>query len=158
MTMRRHDREVTDPERIRQIISGCHCCRLGLCDGGRAYIVPLNFGFAVENGRYAFYFHGAPEGRKIGLLRKTGWAGFEMDTGYRLHEAGSACGYTAAFQSVIGGGRVTFVEEPEAKRRALNRIMAHNTGRADWSFSEEAVKAVCIYRLEAEELSCKEHL
>lgn len=156
--MRRHDREITDPEKINRIISACRCCRLGLCDGGRPYVVPLNFGHTVENGRHVFYFHGAAEGRKVTLLRRTGWAGFELDTGYRLHPAGTACGHSAAFQSVIGGGRVTFLEEPEAKRRALNCIMAHNTGREDWDFSEEAVRAVCVYRLEAEELSCKEHL
>ena len=63
--MRRQDREVTDPEKINSIISSCHCCRLGFCDQGKAYLVPLNFGHAVENGTRVFYFHGAKEGRKI---------------------------------------------------------------------------------------------
>ena len=155
--MRRHDREVTDPEKINSIISSCHCCRLGFCDQGKAYIVPLNFGHAVENGTRVFYFHGAKEGRKIDLIRETGWAGFEMDTGYQLHEAGQACGHSAAYQSIIGGGRVSFVENPDDKRKALACIMAHNTGRRDWEFPEAAVNATCIYKLEVEELSCKEH-
>ena len=43
--MRRKDREITDPGKIREIIAACDCCRLGFCDGGRAYIVPLDFGF-----------------------------------------------------------------------------------------------------------------
>ena len=155
--MRRHDREITDPEKINSIISSCHCCRLGFCDQGKAYIVPLNFGHAVEDGTHVFYFHGAKEGRKIDLIRETGWAGFEMDTGYQLHEADQACGHSAAFQSIIGGGRVSFVEDLEGKRKALARILGHNTGRSDWEFPEAAVKATCIYKLEVEELSCKEH-
>lgn len=157
--MRRKDREITDPERIRQIVDGCHCCRLGLCDRGRAYIVPLNFGYSQDgDGGYTFYFHGAKEGRKIDLMRSDSWAGFEMDTGYQVHEAEQACGWSAAFCSIIGGGEVTFLEDLEEKRRALSHIMAHNSGRGDWDFPEAAVRAVCVYQLKVRELSCKEHL
>ena len=157
--MRRKDREITDPEKIHQIISDCHCCRLGFCDQGKAYIVPLNFGHVLKDGKYVFYFHGAKEGRKIDLIRETGWASFEMDTGYRLHTTNDheACAYTAAFQSIIGGGTVSFVEDPEEKRKALSCIMAHNTGRSDWTFPDAMLNVTCIYQLEVEELSCKEH-
>ena len=41
--MRRQDREVTDPGKIDRVIAACHCCRLGFCDQGKAYIVPLVF-------------------------------------------------------------------------------------------------------------------
>ena len=156
--MRRQDREVTDPEKISAVIDACTHCRLGFCDQGRAYIVPVNFGHAVENGQHVFYFHGAPEGRKIDLIRETGWAGIEMDEGYQLHRAETACGHTAAFRSIIGGGPIVILEDSEEKRRALSRIMAHAAGSGDWAFPEAAVRALCVYKLTAEELSCKEHL
>ena len=156
--MRRQDREVTDPEKISAVIDACTHCRLGFCDQGRAYIVPVNFGHAVENGQHVFYFHGAPEGRKIDLIRETGWAGIEMDEGYQLHRAETACGHTAAFRSIIGGGPIVILEDLEEKRRALSRIMAHAAGSGDWAFPEAAVRALCVYKLTAEELSCKEHL
>lgn len=155
--MRRKDREVTDPQTIQDILSRCTVCRLGFCDGDRAYIVPLSFGWAVENGTYTFYFHGAQEGRKIDLIRANGRAGFELDTGYQLHPADKACGWSAAFQSILGEGPVSFVEDPAEKRKALTRIMAHNTGREDWEFPDAMLNATCVYRLTAEELSCKEH-
>lgn len=155
--MRRRDREVTDPRTIQDILSRCTVCRLGFCDQGQAYIVPLNFGWAVENGTYTFYFHGAREGRKLDLIRATGRAGFELDTGCQLHLAETACGWSAAFQSIIGEGPVSFVEDPEEKRKALTRIMAHNTGREDWDFPDAMLNATCVYRLTAEALSCKEH-
>ena len=104
--MRRQDREVTDPGKIDRVIAACHCCRLGFCDQGKAYIVPLNFGYAVEDGKYVFYFHGAKEGRKIDLIRAGGTVGFELDTHYKLNEGDSACAYSARFQSVIGTGSV----------------------------------------------------
>lgn len=156
--MRRKDREITDQEKIDSIIRDCHCCRLGFCDQGKAYIVPLNFGFVRENDKRVFYFHGAKEGRKIGLIRQTGYAGFEMDTHYKLHESEKACGYSTRFRSVIGGGTVSIVEAAEEKQAGLEAIMLQNTGRDQWEFSHEMLAAVCVFKLEVEELSCKEHL
>ena len=38
---------------------------------------------------------------------ETAGPGIELDTGYRLQGAEAACGYTAAFQSVIGEGPIS---------------------------------------------------
>lgn len=156
--MRRKDRQVTDPERIREVIAACDCCRLGLCDQGRAYIVPLDFGFAERDGRYTFYFHSAGEGRKIDLIRETGWASFEMDTGHERVPDGIACEYTARFQCVMGGGPVTLLETAEEKRAGLAAIMAHVSGEAGpWEFDPAMLERTRVIRLEAEELTCKIH-
>ena len=77
-------------------------------------------------------------------------------TGFRGAEA--ACGYTAAFQSVIGEGPIRVVETAEERRRGLAAIMHQATCCGDWTFPDAAVDAVCVLRLDAEELSCKEHL
>ena len=156
--MRRKDRAVTDPERINGVIAACSVCRLGFCDGAKPYVVPVNFGHAVESGRHVFYFHGAAEGRKADLIRQTGWACIEMEEGYALRPAEAACGYTAAFRSVIAEGPIAAVEDREEKRRGLTAVMRQATGREDWTFPDAAVDAVCVLRLEAEALSCKEHL
>ena len=75
--MRRKDREVTDSQKIREIILSCRCCRLGFYDNGEVYIVPLDFGYYENNGRRVFYFHGAKEGRKYRLTEKSPTVGFE---------------------------------------------------------------------------------
>lgn len=155
--MRRKDREVTDPGKIREIIAACDCCRLGLCDNGRAYIVPLDFGFAEQDGHYTFYFHSAKEGRKIGLIREAGWAAFEMDTGHEVVSDEVACEYTARFRSAMGGGPVTLVKDPAEKLAGLTALMNHAAGPGDWTFGEAMVNAVEIIRLDVEELSCKVH-
>lgn len=156
--MRRRDREVTEPGRIEEIISKCHCCRIGFADAGQVYIVPLNFGYVRKNGNYTFYFHGAREGRKIDLAKASPSVGFEMDTGYTLREANQPCGYSAGYQSVIGNGVIRLLEDPGEKREGLREIMRHSTGRADWDFPDEMVNATAVLKLEAEALSCKEHL
>lgn len=155
--MRRNDREVTDPARISDVISRCACCRIGFNDNGEVYIVPLNFGYEAKDGAYVFYFHGAKEGRKIGLIQTSPRVGFEMDTNYALHEADVACGYSARFQSVIGSGVVSLVTEAEEKRRGLTLLMEHNAGKREWEFDERKLGAVAVFKLEVAELSCKEH-
>lgn len=155
--MRRQDREIRDPEKIREIIASSSCIRLGFCDRGRVYIVPLSFGFVPRGGGYTFYFHSAKEGRKIDLIRQNPEVGFEMDTGYGLNEAETACGYSARFQSVIGNGRVSMVETPEEKKEGLRALMKQNTGREDWAFSDQQVRSVCVFKMVVEQLTCKAH-
>ena len=156
--MRRKDREIKDFSKIDEIISRCHCCRLGFNDNGQVYIVPLNFGYMLENRKYIFYFHGAKEGRKINLIKENPYVGFELDTNYKLNISDNACGYSARFQSIIGNGTVSLVEDIEEKKKGLIEIMKHNTEKAEWSFSEEMLNSVCVFKLVAENLSCKEHL
>ena len=40
--MRRKDREVTDIEKIKEILDACKVSRIGLMDQGKVYIVPMN--------------------------------------------------------------------------------------------------------------------
>ena len=156
--MRRKDREITDTNRIESIIANCCCCRIGFNDDGKVYIVPLNFGYEINDGKYVFYFHGAKEGRKIRLIEKNPFVGFEMDTNYQLKPGGSACGYTAQFQSVIGTGTVVLMEDEREKEAALQLLMRHNAGKDGWEFSREMMDSVSVFKLIVEELSCKEHL
>lgn len=156
--MRRKDREVTDRAKIREILQQCDCCRLGLNDQDAAYVVPMNFGFDERDGNFVLYFHSARKGRKIELLKRNLRAAFEMDVGYRLHMGQTACACSAAYQCVMGEGPVTFLEEPAEKMRALTTILARQTGRSDWTFSPKELQSVLVFQLEADRLSCKEHL
>lgn len=77
--MRRKDREVTDFSEIIEIMKNCDVCRLALNDDGFPYILPLNFGMAVNGDKITLYFHSALEGYKVGLIQKDNRASFEMD-------------------------------------------------------------------------------
>lgn len=154
--MRRSDRAVTDPARILEIVAACTCCRLGLCDEGRAYVVPLNFGFVERDGHYTLYFHSAMEGRKIDLIRKTGWAAFEMDRGHELVPGASSHQCSARYQCVMGGGPVALLENREEKKAGLAALMLHDTGTDQWEFEDAMVDKTAVIRLEVEELTAKE--
>ena len=62
--MRRQDRKVTDPVLIEACMKESICLHVGFNDEGEVYILPVNFGYVIEDGRYTLYFHGASAGRK----------------------------------------------------------------------------------------------
>jgi len=68
--VRRREREVVEPNEIRDIIEACKVCRLGFCEEGEVYIVPVNFGYDMKGKELTLYIHCAGEGRKIDLIRK----------------------------------------------------------------------------------------
>ncbi len=153
--MRRSDREITDPKRLKEIIESCFCCRLGFFDGEEVYIVPLCFGYEETETERIFYFHSAKEGRKAQWIRTGSKVGFELDAGHRLKEGKYGCSYSAGYQSIIGTGRITVIEEEEEKRAALTKILSHYDASAP--LSEKAPTDLCVYQMTVETLSGKEN-
>ena len=154
--MRRTDREVTDPAAVDAIIRESPCCRLGMRDGEGVYLVPLNFGFANVDGQRTFYFHSAPEGHKIDLLRQAKTVAFELDCGCAVTPGTTACSHSANYRSVMGQGSVRFLETRMDKRAALTEIMRQNTGKDDWTFPDEAVDRVAVFVLDVQTITAKQ--
>ncbi len=153
--MRRNDREVKDKALIEQFIAKEQIIRIAFYDNGDLYIVPLNYGFIYENDKYVFYFHGAKAGRKFELSKSSPMVGFEIDGEYELLQADVACKNSAKFQSVIGTGRLSIIEDYEEKIKGLNVLMNHISGKSEWDYSKDMVNAVAVFRLEVDKLSCK---
>lgn len=155
--MRRQDRRITEPAVIRAVLDKCRTLHLGLVEDGRAYIVPLNYGWTEENGRYILYAHSAAEGRKIDLIRGGADVGFEMETGVEYFDADTACGWGNRYESIIGEGSATLLSTPEEKRQALAAIMAHYSARRDYTFEDAMVNLVQVIQIDVTALSCKIH-
>lgn len=68
--MRRIDRQVADEAGIRAILDRCQICRLALWDEEGPYIVPMSYGYRMDEGGLKLYFHCAGEGRKLDALRR----------------------------------------------------------------------------------------
>ena len=155
--MRRKDREVTDFSRMLEILYACDCCRLGLVDGGEAYIVPMNFGIAREDGNLVLYFHAAKEGRKIDLLKKQSVVTFQADTGHRLLASTNAGSFSYVYCSIMGTGSAELLSARSAQIRGLRAIMAHYSDRDDWDFDLPCLDRVYVIRLTVTDWSCKVH-
>lgn len=155
--MRRKDREVTDFSEMTEIMKACDCCRLGFSDGEEAYIVPMNFGYDIDNGQITLYFHCANEGRKIDLLSKRATVAFEMDTKHQLTGGELGCNFTYLYQCIMGTGSADFVSDANEKIYALKRIMFHYTNKAEWEFDESLIKETTVFKLTVKTWSCKVH-
>lgn len=155
--MRRSDCEVTDLAKIESVIRASEIIRIGYYDNGEIYIVPVNFGYAKENGCYTFYFHGASAGRKYELTKNGCSVGFELETSAKIVvDDEIACHSTCLFQSVIGNGKLSLLTTPSEKERALNIILNRFTGKSVHTFEEKYINGVAVYQLKVEKLSCKE--
>lgn len=157
MEMRRKDLAVTDPARIDEIILNCDCCRLAFADGVHPYIVPLSFGYERRGDAQIFYFHGAAVGRKVELIRRLGYAGFELDRDGTVNPSDKACDFSVRYQSVIGEGDIAEVTDPAEKAQVLQIIMKQYSGRDDWEFPEAVLAKTGVFRLTVKELSAREH-
>ncbi|TET25826.1 MAG: pyridoxamine 5'-phosphate oxidase family protein [Dehalococcoidia bacterium] len=139
--------EITDINEIEEIIKGAVCCRLGLVDGDKPYIVPVSFGYQ----RNALYFHGALEGRKVELIKKNSKVCFEIDSDVEIVKADEPCDWTMKYRSVIGVGRARILEGEE-KIYGLRMIMRQYT-KGDSSFPKSELDSVLVVRVDIESLS-----
>lgn len=153
--MRRKDRQITDPGQLEAILQKAKCLRLGLVDQGLAYIVPMSFGIAREGEALCLYFHSAPQGRKIELIEQAGVASFEADTNVRTVEADQACGFSSAYQSVMGHGKIEVLRADGDKLHALQALMEHYTGKVEWDIPEKSLARVVAIRLTVEAMTGK---
>ena len=59
-----------------------------MVDKGLPYVIPLNFGYKIEDNSLVLFFHSAREGRKIDILKEYNAVCFEMAyviTSYSIH-------------------------------------------------------------------------
>ena len=156
--MRRKDREITDDQKIAEIIRSCDCCRLGLIDNFGAYVVPLNFAFCENNHEKIFYFHSTAEGKKIDLIKNQNTAFFELDSKHKLVVGKTSCSFGYAYQCVMGRGSISLVNDIEEKKLALKLLMGHYDGNTEHNFSNEQADTVAVIRLVVNEWSCKQRI
>lgn len=157
--MRRKDRKVTNPEEIKSVFEKCKVCRIGFKEEDGVYIVPVNYGYCLEEDKHTIYLHGAKEGKKIDLLRKDPEVGVELDYGHELVEGELACQYSYHFVSVIAKGTAELIEDPKEKLKALGIIMKHQTGKEfdEFETNPQLEKTVAVLKVVIRECSCKKH-
>lgn len=152
--MRRKERELTALEDKMAVIQSCKVLRLAMIDGGKPYIVPLNYGFKQLGDTLYLYFHSATEGKKLEALQQNPSVCFEMDTDHQLVEDEIPCRNGFLFSSIVGEGTVEFLEDLQQKKDALNQIMLHQTGKK-FEYSDNVMKFVAVARIKVDSFTGK---
>lgn len=152
--MIKREREVTDPKEIRSILDTCKVLHLGLSDEGQPYVVPLNYGYVLENDTLIFYLHGATEGYKYDVIRKNPKVSFAMECDVIPFEGKVACQYGMSYRSLMGMGKAEIVTDVNEKQLGLSILMKSQTEK-DFEFNERLVSIVNIIKITVDNYSAK---
>ncbi len=161
--MRRKDRELTDMAEIFEIVKRETVCTVAFCDEPFPYLVPLNYGARMEDGKLVLYFHGAAQGTKLELLKKNPHVSFSIYGGNKMKLVKEhACKSSTSFESVCGSGNAKIIGEPEKKREGLAVIMNHIGAPEGISydkaaFSEQETQAVAVWKITVDTVTGKRH-
>jgi len=150
--MRRKEKEIDKKEIIEGILRRQLICTIALNDKDSPHVIPLNYGYEDNT----LFFHSAPEGRKMDLIRKDGRASFLIDDYHRILTDDVPCGWTTAYRSLMGTGIIEIVTNPGEKKRGLDIIMAHHGSTEAKVYREGQIEKMVILKLNIDSITCKQ--
>ena len=152
--MTKRELQITDENQIRAILDEAKVLHLGLCVDNEPYVVPMNYGYTMEEGRLTFYLHGALRGKKLDMIRANSRVFVELDCNRIPFEGDKPCQYGLGYSSVMGRGTATIVDDVEEKMKALTVLMKTQTGK-NFTFNEQLVSIVSVIRIDVAEFTAK---
>ena len=152
--MTKRERQVTDPEQILHILDTGKVLHLGLAVNDEPYVVPMNYGYTMEDGRLTLYLHSAVRGKKLDMMRANPKVFFEIDCDRKAFEGSVPCQYGMVYSSIMGRGTATIVEDVEEKKQAMTILMKTQTGK-DFSFEDRLVSIVAVIRIDVSGYTAK---
>lgn len=152
--MTRREQQVTDINEIIEILEKSKVVHVGMIDGDEPYVVPMNYGYLLEDGKLTIYLHGARRGRKIDAIKINPKVFYEMCCDITPFEGEVACKYGITYASIMGRGLATLVEDVEEKKKALSILMKTQTGK-DFQFEDKLTTVVSIIKIDTLEFTAK---
>ena len=152
--MTKRELQITDKNRILEILDTARVLHLGLCAGDEPYVVPMNYGYTEEDGRLVLYLHSAVRGKKLDMIRQNPKVFFELCCELVPFAGKVPCQYGLSYSSLMGRGTARVMENVEEKMEAMSILMKTQTGK-DFSFDERMVSIVSVIRIDVKWYSAK---
>ena len=152
--MTKRERQITDQQEILRILDTAKVLHLGLCVGNEPYVVPMNYGYAMEDGKLVLYLHSAVQGKKLDMMRENPKVFFALECDQMPFEGVKPCQYGLVYSSVMGRGTASIVDDVEEKMKAMTILMKTQTGK-DFSFEGRLVSIVAVIRIDVAEYTAK---
>ena len=151
--VRRKDREITDPDELRQVLKTTSYVTVALCMEDEPYLVSLSHGY--DEAKNCLYFHCAPEGKKLVYLKANNkvWGQSVLDFGVT-----EECDY--AYTSVHFSGRMFLVEDLLEKQHAIELLVRQVSLKPEEKLVKikpEKLEKTTIGRINIEYISGKKH-
>jgi len=150
----RREREITDPAKILEILDKGMIVHVAMVDGDEPYVVPMNYGYTMEDGKLTLYLHGARWGRKLDVMRANPKVFFSIECDVQPFEGDIACRYGTAYASIMGRGLAEITEDVEEKKKGLSVIMKTQTGK-DFTFDDKMVSIVSVIKIDVSGYTAK---
>ena len=152
--MTKRELQITDEGRIRDILDTAKVLHLGLAVNNEPYVVPMNYGYILEDGKLTLYLHSAVRGKKLDMVKANANVFFELECGLQPFEGRVPCQYGLVYSSVMGRGKACIVEDVEEKKQAMSILMKTQTGK-DFTFEDRLVSIVSVIRIDVENYTAK---
>ena len=152
--MTKRELQITDENQIRAILDTAKVLHLGLCVDNEPYVVPMNYGYTMEEGKLVLYLHCAVQGKKLDMIRCNPKVFIEMDCDRQPFEGEKPCQYGLAYTSLMGRGTAQIIEDVEEKMEAMTLLMKTQTQK-DFTFNDRLVSIVTVIRIDVEEYTAK---
>ena len=152
--MTKRELQITDLNEIKAILDKAKVLRLGLAVNNEPYVVPMNYGYTMEDEKLTLYLHSAVRGKQLDMLRANPKVFFELDCDLQPFDGVKPCQYGLSYSSLMGRGEAVLVEDVEEKMEAMTVLMKTQTGR-DFSFNEQLVSIVAVVRIDVAEYTAK---
>ncbi len=150
----RREKMITNESEIIKILDESKVVHVGMVDGDEPYVVPMNYGYSLEDGKLTIWLHGAMQGRKLDILRKNPKVFIEMECALQPFEGSVACKYGLSYSSLMGRGTAEIVEDVEQKKLGLKLLMKTQTGK-DFEFEDKLTTVVSVIKIECTEYTAK---
>ena len=150
----KRERQITDEAQIMAILDTAKVLHLGLAVDNEPYVVPMNYGVTMEEGKPVLYLHSALQGKKLDMIRANPRVFFEMECDLTPFAGEKPCQYGLSYSSVMGRGEARIVEDVEEKKKAMSILMKTQTGK-DFTFEDRLVSIVAVVRIDVSEYTAK---
>ena len=152
--MTKREFQITDEAQILEILDKSKVLHLGLAVNNEPYVVPMNYGYAMEDGKLTLYLHSAVQGKKLDMIRANPNVFFEMDCDRMPFEGKVPCQYGLVYSSIMGRGTARVLEDVEEKMKAMTLLMKTQAGK-DFTFNDRLVSIVAVIRVDVSEYTAK---
>jgi len=152
--IRRSEKAISSAEEMVGIIRGQPYMTIAMCSDGEPYLVTVNHAYDAD--KNSLYFHCAPEGRKVDVLRANPrvWGQVLEDRGYVRGE----CDYD--YRCVEFEGRAVMVTDEDERRRALELLIEKLEEAPDDAkkrhMAEPSLGKVAVFRIDIRSMTGKE--
>jgi hypothetical protein len=147
-------RGVYDREAVYSILDEGLVCHIGFVADGKPVVIPTGYGRQGD----VLYVHGSPASRMFGALGKGADVCVTVTLIDGLVMARSAFHHSMNYRSVVIFGKATVLEDPAAKRQALQAFTEH-VAPGRWEQirqpSAKELQATTVLAIPLEEVSAK---